>query len=72
MPRLIWFILTRFMTGFALGCATGLWIWNMYICGSEHGMALSGSLIAQVFFTYLFASTMGIGYMATALWTEEL
>jgi NhaP-type Na+/H+ or K+/H+ antiporter len=71
MPRLIWFILTRFITGFALGCVTGLLIWQIRIGAMGYRMVFPDSFIAQGLFIYLFASTIGLGYMATALWIEN-
>lgn len=71
MPRLIWFILTRFSTGFALGCITGMLVWQIQISGVGSGMAFPDSLVAQGLFMHLFASTIGIGYLATALWIEN-
>ena len=70
MPRLIWFILTRFLTGFALGCITGMLIWQLQISGLGSGMDSSNSFIARGLFMYFFASTLGIGYMATSLLIE--
>jgi len=72
MPRLIWFMLNRFIAGFAIGCVTGILIWHIHIAAAGHAFSDPDSLLAEALFTYLFASTIGGGYMATALWLDEL
>lgn len=70
MPRLIRFMLTRLATGFAIGCVVGFLVWPNYALTSG---AMSGSVenyIAQGLFIYLFASTISMGYLATALLLE--
>ncbi|NKL36831.1 hypothetical protein GFL49_24175 [Rhizobium leguminosarum bv. viciae] len=71
MPRMISFILTQLTTGFAIGCAAGsLVLQNGFLSSS----AMAGTLenyLAQGLFVYLFASTISMGYLATALLLEE-
>ncbi|MBY5546790.1 hypothetical protein HFO61_08160 [Rhizobium leguminosarum] len=67
MPCMIRFMLTRLATGFAIGCAAGFFIW-------QNGFAVAGAIddyLAQGLFIYLFASTIAMGYLATALLLEE-
>ncbi|ASR09891.1 hypothetical protein CHY08_22460 (plasmid) [Rhizobium leguminosarum bv. viciae] len=67
MPRMIRFMLTRLATGFAIGCAVGFFVW-------QNGFAVAGAIddyLAQGLFIYLFASTIAMGYLATALLLEE-
>ncbi|WP_082928889.1 hypothetical protein [Rhizobium bangladeshense] len=67
MPRMIRFMLTRLATGFAIGCPVGFFVW-------QNGFALTGAIenyLAQALFIYLFASTISMGYLATALLLEE-
>ncbi|AJC82478.1 hypothetical protein IE4803_PB00435 (plasmid) [Rhizobium etli bv. phaseoli str. IE4803] len=66
MPRMIRFMLTRLATGFAIGSAVGFCVW-------QNGFAAAGTLenYAQGLFIYLFASTISMGYLATALLLEE-
>ncbi|MBB3648252.1 hypothetical protein FHX14_004477 [Rhizobium sp. BK619] len=70
MPGLISFMLTRFVAGAGLGCIAGLVIWNN---GFLRMSAASSTdyYLAQGLFVYLFASTMGLGYMATALMLDD-
>ncbi|RUM05679.1 hypothetical protein [Rhizobium fabae] len=71
MPRMISFILTRLATGFAIGCATAFLVWQN---GFFSPGAMAGNLdnyLAQGLFIYLFASTISMGYLATALLLEE-
>lgn len=70
MPRMIRFMLTRLATGFAIGCAVGFLVWQN---GSWSSSAPAGALesyLAQGLFIYLFASTISMGYLATALLLE--
>ncbi|ANM13829.1 hypothetical protein NE852_01810 (plasmid) [Rhizobium sp. Pop5] len=67
MPRMIRFMLTRLATGFAIGSAVGFFV-------RQNGFAAAGTLedyLAQGLFIYLFASTISMGYLATALLLEE-
>lgn len=67
MPRMIRFLLTRLATGFAIGCAVGFFVW-------QNGFAVPGAIenyLAQALFIYLFASSISMGYLATALLLEE-
>ncbi|ANL30465.1 hypothetical protein AMC90_PB00147 (plasmid) [Rhizobium phaseoli] len=67
MPRMITFMLTRLATGFAIGCAVGIFVW-------QNGFAVTGTIenyLAEALFIYLFASTISMGYLATALLLEE-
>ncbi|MBY3093582.1 hypothetical protein HLH89_34475 [Rhizobium laguerreae] len=67
MPRMIRFMLTRLATGFAIGCAVGFFLW-------QNGSAVAGTFddyLAQGLFIYFFASTIAMGYLATALLLEE-
>ncbi|MBY5410834.1 hypothetical protein HFO98_20665 [Rhizobium leguminosarum] len=67
MPRMIRFMLTRLATGFAIGCAVGFFLW-------QNGFAVAGTFddyLAQGLFIYFFASTIAMGYLATALLLEE-
>ena len=66
---MIRFILTRLATGFAIGCAVGFLVWQN---GSWSGASAQApdSYIAQGLFIYLFASTISMGYLATALLLE--
>lgn len=70
MPPLIRFLLTRFATGFLIGTAAGLAIWQ----GGAwpEGPDASERYIAIGLFLYLFASTFGVGYLATALMLDDL
>ncbi|MBY5359847.1 hypothetical protein HFO97_07625 [Rhizobium leguminosarum] len=71
MPRMIRFILTRLATGFAIGCAVGFVVWHNGILSSTSTAGNLENYLAQVLFIYLFASTMSMGYLATALLLEE-
>ncbi|AGS25596.1 hypothetical protein [Rhizobium etli] len=67
MPGMIKLMLTRLATGFAIGCSVGFVVW-------QNGFVVPGTIenyIAQALFIYLFASTISIGYLATALLLEE-
>ena len=67
MPCMIRFMLTRLATGFAIGCAVGFFVW-------QNGFAVPGAIenyLAQALFIYLFASSISMGYLATALLLEE-
>ncbi|MBX4927664.1 hypothetical protein [Rhizobium binae] len=67
MPPMIRFMLTRLATGFAIGCGVGSFVWH-------NGFAAAGNsedFLAQGLFIYLFASTISMGYLATALLLEE-
>lgn len=70
MPRMIRFILTRLATGFAIGCAVGFLVWQKGSWSSGASAQAPDSYIAQGLFIYLFASTIGMGYLATALLLE--
>ncbi|MGO8125390.1 hypothetical protein ACC728_30655 [Rhizobium ruizarguesonis] len=71
MPRMISFILTRLATGFAIGCAVGFAVWQNGLFSSTSTAGTLESYLAQGLFIYLFASTMSMGYLATALLLEE-
>lgn len=67
MPGMIRFMITRLATGFAIGSAVGFFVW-------QNGFAAAGgpqNYLAQGLFIYLFASTIAMGYLATALLLEE-
>lgn len=71
MPPMIRFILTRLATGFAIGCVAGFLVWrNGFLPSSSVAVPLENYL-AQGLFVYFFASTMSMGYLATALLLEE-
>ncbi|WP_042120021.1 hypothetical protein [Rhizobium etli] len=70
MPCMIRFMLTRLATGFTVGCAVGFFIWQNW----QNGFAVTDTVenyLAQALFIYLFASTISMGYLATALLLEE-
>ncbi|AXA43008.1 hypothetical protein ACU8OR_27720 (plasmid) [Rhizobium leguminosarum] len=71
MPRMISFILTRLATGFAIGCAVGFVVWQNGLLSSTSMTGTLEKYLAQGLFIYLFASTMSMGYLATALLMEE-
>ncbi|WP_064709243.1 hypothetical protein [Rhizobium bangladeshense] len=67
MPCMIRFMLTRFAAGFAIGCTVGL-----VIC--QQAFPATGAVenyLVHGLFVYFFASTIGMGYLATALLLEE-
>jgi len=70
MPRLIWFLVTRLSAGFAIGCLAGLAIWRF--CSLGTGIESLDYYVAQGMFIYLFGSTIAAGYLATALWLDDL
>ncbi|TAU79267.1 hypothetical protein [Rhizobium leguminosarum] len=69
MPRMISFILTRLATGFAIGCAVGFVVWQNGLLTTT--TTAGTHYLAQGLFIYFFASTMSVGYLATALLLEE-
>ncbi|MGO7542987.1 hypothetical protein ACC680_30965 [Rhizobium ruizarguesonis] len=71
MPRMISFILTRLATGFVIGCAVGFVVWQNGLLYSTSAAGTLENYLAQGLFIYLFASTMSMGYLATALLLEE-
>ncbi|MBB4255900.1 MULTISPECIES: hypothetical protein [Rhizobium] len=71
MPRMISFILTRLATGFAIGCATGFLVWQNGFLSSSAAAGTLENYLAQGLFMYLFASTISMGYLSTALLLEE-
>lgn len=70
MPRMISFMLTRLATGFAIGCAVGFLIWQNGFLPFGSAPGEFQNYIAQGLFIYLFASTISMGYLATALLLE--
>ncbi|MBO9126935.1 MULTISPECIES: hypothetical protein [unclassified Rhizobium] len=68
MPPLIRFMLTRLAIGFALGALTGVVVWAINL--SQLYPPNPERWIAQSLFVYLFASTMGVGYLATSLFLD--
>ncbi|UVD60830.1 hypothetical protein NE852_30115 (plasmid) [Rhizobium sp. Pop5] len=70
MPRMIRFMLIRLATGFAIGCAVGFFAFQSGFLPSGSAAGTIENYIAQGLFIYLFASTIGMGYLATALLLE--
>ncbi|ARM92204.1 hypothetical protein RHEC894_PE00180 (plasmid) [Rhizobium sp. CIAT894] len=70
MPRMISFMLTRLATGFAIGCVVGFVVWRNGFLPFGSAAGEVQHYIAQGLFIYLFASTIGMGYLATALLLE--
>jgi hypothetical protein len=72
MPRLISFMLTRLLTGFSIGVVVGVAVWINGL--SPIGSSLDGpeSYMMPGLFIYLFGSTIGVGYLATALFLDDL
>ncbi|MBY5405112.1 hypothetical protein HFO93_25365 [Rhizobium leguminosarum] len=70
MPRLISFMLTRIAAGAGLGCVVGLVVWSNGFAGISSASS-TDYYIAQGMFVYLFASTLGVGYLATALMLDD-
>ncbi len=75
MPRspltpLIHFMLVRLSTGFVIGALTALGI-AMTGFPVGPGVGTYTDLLAFGLFLYLFASTMAIGYLATALMLDD-
>lgn len=71
MPGLIFFILTRLSIGFAIGCAAGFAIWRSGFSDMGAGLGSLEHLVIEGLFIYLFASAIGMGYLATALLLDE-
>nr|WP_064697804.1 hypothetical protein [Rhizobium aegyptiacum] len=64
---IIRFMLTRLATGFAIGCAVGSFVWKDSFAAAD----TVENYLARGLFTYLFAGTNGMAYLATALLLEE-
>jgi hypothetical protein len=63
-------MLVRLSTGFAIGVLTALAI-TMTGFPVGPGMSIHTDLLAFGLFLYLFASTMAVGYLATALMLDD-
>ncbi|WFU13360.1 hypothetical protein QA646_29585 (plasmid) [Rhizobium sp. CB3090] len=72
MPRLISFMLTRLLIGFAMGTVVGLIIWTNGVSSVASSLVTPERYIAFGMFVYLFASTIGISYFSTALFLDDL
>ncbi|MFS8055597.1 hypothetical protein QD357_22500 [Rhizobium sp. BR 317] len=72
MPRLISFMLTRLLIGFAIGTVVGLIIWTNGVSPVALSLVAPERYIAFGMFVYLFASTIGISYFSTALFLDDL
>ncbi|NKM88100.1 hypothetical protein GFL54_28175 [Rhizobium laguerreae] len=70
MPPLISFMLTRLATGFAIGGIAGAIVWINGL-SEMFPSNVSERWLAQGLFIYLFASTIGGGYLATALFQND-
>ncbi|MDR9808763.1 hypothetical protein [Rhizobium hidalgonense] len=71
MPLMIRFMLTRLATGFAIGCAVGFVVWQNGFLSSSYTAGELENCLAQGLFIYFFASTISMGYLATALLLES-
>ncbi|WP_168880171.1 hypothetical protein [Rhizobium sp. P28RR-XV] len=70
MPQLISFMIIRLLIGFVIGGLTGLCVWANGF--SEAFTAESPDRwVEQGLFIYFFASTIAIGYLATALFQDD-
>ncbi|MBY5814639.1 hypothetical protein [Rhizobium leguminosarum] len=70
MPPLISFMLTRLAIGFAIGGIAGAIVWINGL-SEMFPSPVWERWLAQGLFIYLFASTIGGGYLATALFQND-
>ncbi|MBY3102321.1 hypothetical protein HFO69_32275 [Rhizobium laguerreae] len=70
MPPLVSFMLTRLAIGFAIGGTAGAIVWINGL-SEMFPSNVSERWLAQGLFIYLFASTIGGGYLATALFQND-
>ncbi len=71
MPPLIVFMITRTAIGFTIGTAVGLFLWFNGLSQISTSSAPE-KWLAFGLFIYLFASTFGGGYLATALMQDDV